>query len=97
MMLAWHITVRTPSPLKAITYVNSDLVLKLQYRMYRIHFPKSYLERFESICVCTVKRLARLALSTPTDRLINQGLYNIEDLQSAVRAEFWHANSPSGG
>jgi hypothetical protein len=73
---------------EAITYVNSDLISKLRYRMYLIHFPKSYLERFESICVRTVKRLARLALSTPADLLITQGLYNIENLQSAVRAEF---------
>jgi hypothetical protein len=87
-MRAWHMTVRTPCPLKAITYVNSDLISKLRYRMYLIHFPKSYLERFETICVRTVKRLARLALSTPTDLLITQGLYNIENLQSAVRAEF---------
>jgi hypothetical protein len=72
----------------AIMYVNSDLISKLRYRMYLIHFPKSYLERFETICVRTVKRLARLALSTPTDLLISRGLYNIENLQSAVRAEF---------
>jgi hypothetical protein len=45
-------------------------------------------ERFETIYVRTVKRLARLAVSTPTDLLITQGLYNIENLQSAIRAEF---------
>jgi hypothetical protein len=73
---------------EAVTYVNSDLISKLRFRMYLIHFPKSYLERFETICVRTVKRLARLALSTPTDLLITEGLYNIENLQSAVRAEF---------
>jgi hypothetical protein len=56
--------------------------------MCLIHCPKSHLERFEIICVRTVKRLARLALSTPTDLLITQGLYNSEILQSAVRAEF---------
>jgi hypothetical protein len=56
--------------------------------MYLIHFPKSYLERFETICICRVKRLARLALSTPTDLLITQGLYNFENLQSAARVEF---------
>jgi hypothetical protein len=73
---------------EAITYVNSDLISKLCYRMYLIHFPKSYLERLKTICVRTVKRLARLALSTPTDLLTTQGLYNIENLQSAIRAEF---------
>jgi hypothetical protein len=73
---------------EANTYVNSDLISKLRHRMYLIHSPKSYLERFKNICVCSVKRLAHLALSTPTDLLIAQGLYNIENLQSAVRAEF---------
>jgi hypothetical protein len=74
---------------EAITYVDSDLISKLRYRMYLIYFPKSYLERFKTICVCTVKRLARLALSTLTDLLITQGLYNnIENLQSAVRAKY---------
>jgi hypothetical protein len=58
---------------EAITYVNSDSISKLRYRMYLIHFPKSFLERFETICVRTVKRLARLALSTPTDLLITVG------------------------
>jgi hypothetical protein len=73
---------------EAMTYVNLNLISKLRYRMYLIHFPKSYLERFEIICVRRGKRLARLALSTPTNLLITQGLYNIENLQGAVHAEF---------
>ena len=78
-----HISLR-----EAITYVNSDLISKLRYRMYLIRFPKTYLDKFETSCVKVVKRLAHLARSTATDLLISQGLYNIHNLQNCVRAEF---------
>jgi hypothetical protein len=42
----------------------------------------------ESIFAKTVKRLACLAKSTPTDLLISQGLYNILNLQNIIGAEF---------
>lgn len=73
---------------EAITYVNSDLISKLRYRMYLIRFPKTYLDKFETSCVKVVKRLAHLARSTATDLPISQGLYNIHNLQNCVRAEF---------
>lgn len=73
---------------EAITYVNSDLISKLRYRMYLIRFPKTYIDKFETSCVKVVKRLAHLARSTANDLLISQGLYNIHNLQNCVRAEF---------
>jgi hypothetical protein len=73
---------------EAIVYVNSDLVSKVRYRMYLINFPKTYLQQFERILVGTIKRLAHLAKSTPTDLLICQGFHNVFNLQDVVRANF---------
>jgi hypothetical protein len=73
---------------KAIVYVNSDLVSKLRYPMYLINFPKTYLKQFKRILVGTIKRLAHLAKSTPTDLLIFQGFHNVFDLQAVIRADF---------
>jgi hypothetical protein len=73
---------------EAIVYVNSDLVSKLRYQMYLINFPKTYLEQFERILIGTIKRLAHLAKSTPTDLLICQGFHNVFNLQAIVRANF---------
>jgi hypothetical protein len=73
---------------EAIVYVNSDLVSKLRYRMYLMNFPKTYLEQFGRTLVGTIKRLAHLAKSTPTDLLICQGFHNVFNLQAIVRANF---------
>jgi hypothetical protein len=73
---------------EAKVYVNSDLVSKLRYRMYLINFPKTYFERFERILIGTIKRLAHLAKSTPTDLLICQGFHNVFNIQAVVRANF---------
>src|SRR3569623_1758394 len=79
---------RPKSLTKAIAYVNSDLVSKLRYRMYLIAFPKTYLNKFETSIVQTVKRLARLPNFTPTDLLISQGLQNFHLLQDITRSDF---------
>ena len=73
---------------EAVSYVNSDLISKLRYRMYLIKFPLKYLNKFQVSCNKVVKRLAHLASSTSTDLLISQGLLNISNLQNIVRAEF---------
>jgi hypothetical protein len=70
---------------KAINYVDSDLISKLRYRIYLIIFHKHYLRRIETLLVQVVKRMAGLASSTPTDLLIDQGLYNIFTLQSDLQ------------
>jgi hypothetical protein len=51
----------------SITYVNSDLVSTLRYRMYLISFPVSYLEIFDARLASAVKRLSHMAKSTITD------------------------------
>jgi hypothetical protein len=56
--------------------------------MYLVYFTKKYLKTFKTSLVKTVKRLAGLAKSTPTDLLIDQGLQNVFTLQACVRAEF---------
>jgi hypothetical protein len=58
----------------SITYVNSDLVSTLTYRMYLISFPVSYLDIFDARLASAVKRLSHMAKSTITDMLIDQGL-----------------------
>jgi hypothetical protein len=73
---------------EAIHYVNSDLISKLRYRMNLISFLKQCLKRIETLLVQVIKRMAGLANSTPTDLLIDQGLYNTFTLQSSIRAEF---------
>jgi hypothetical protein len=44
---------------EAIYYANSDLVSKLRYRMYPVHFTRKYLMKIETALVKTVKRLCR--------------------------------------
>jgi hypothetical protein len=78
---------------EAVNYVNSDIVSNLRYRMYLISFPAKYLEKFEIAISRTVKNLARLAKSTPRDLLIDQGLCNIVNLQSMVRADLHKTHS----
>lgn len=73
---------------EAITYVNSELISKLRYRMYLVTFPATLLQKFESTLASTVKRLARLPKSTPTDLLINQELLNVHNLQAIIRTDF---------
>ena len=73
---------------EAITYTNLDVGSVLRYRMYLITFPQKYLKKFQTILAKTVKTLAKLASSTPTDLLISQGLLNVINLQRTVRTEF---------
>jgi hypothetical protein len=70
------------------TYVNSDLVSTLRYRMYLISFPISYLDIFDARLASAVKRLSHMAKSTITDMLIDQGLQNIYLLQGSTRTQF---------
>jgi hypothetical protein len=72
----------------SITYVNSDLVSTLRYRMYLISFPVSYLDIFDARLASAVKRLSYMAKSTITDMLIDQGLQNIHLLQGSTRTQF---------
>jgi hypothetical protein len=81
---------------EAIHYVDSDLLSKLHYRMYLISFPKQCLWRIGTLLVQLVKRMAGLANSTPTDLLIDQGLYNIFNLQSSIHAEFMQSALQAG-
>jgi ribonuclease HI len=72
----------------SITYVNSDLVSTLRYRMYLISFPVSYLEIFDARLASAVKRLSHMAKSTITDMLIDRGLQNIYLLQGSTKTQF---------
>jgi ribonuclease HI len=71
-----------------ITYVTSDLVSTLRYRMYLIAFPVSYLDIFDARLASAVKRLSHMAKSTITNMLIDQGLQNIYLLQGSTRTQF---------
>jgi hypothetical protein len=71
----------------SITYVNSDLVSTLRYRMYLISFPVSYLDIFDARLASAVKRLSHMAKSTITE-LTDQGLQNIYLLQGSTRTQF---------
>jgi hypothetical protein len=73
---------------EAITYVNSDLVSVLKYRMYLITFPQSRLDKFDARLASAVKRLSAMPRSTTTDLLLDQGLQNVYLLQSTTRAQF---------
>ena len=81
---------------EAVTYVNSDLASVLRYRMYLVAFPDSFLETFDARLASAVKRLSQLAKSTPTDMLIDQGLYNVYQMQGTIRTEFLISALESG-
>jgi hypothetical protein len=72
----------------SITYVNSDLLLTLRYRMYLIFLPESYLKIFDARLASAVKRPSHMAKSTIPDMLIDQGLQNIYLLQGSTRTQF---------
>lgn len=78
----YHSRQKRPMSLhEAINYINSDLVSKLQYRMYLVKFPQESLgSKFQSALTKAVKRLAGLASSTATDLLVDQGLHYVYTL-----------------
>jgi hypothetical protein len=73
---------------EAITYVNSDLVFILKYRMYLVTFSQSLLDKFDTCLASAVKLLSAMPRSTTTDLLLEQGLQNVYLLQSTTRAQF---------